>query len=90
MPDESPLWYRRPLEDPVKEDRTGGEASASDATQLAVCPRCEVRLLIVGPPAGKGSSAMFSVACIKCRARVLLPIAFRRVTSVTLAPADED
>lgn len=73
----------------MEENRPDGEAPTSDATQLAVCPSCDARLLIVGPPAGKGSSAMFSVACLKCRARVLLPIAFRRVASVTLAPAAE-
>jgi hypothetical protein len=64
------------------------KATTPEETQVALCGRCDARLLVAGPPAGKGSSALFSVACVRCRARVVLPIAYRRVTSVSLAPIE--
>jgi hypothetical protein len=60
-------------------------SAAPDATQVAVCGHCEARLTVTGPPAGKGSSALFSVGCVRCQGRVLLPVAFRRVTAISLA-----
>ena len=59
-------------------------SAAPESTQVAVCGRCDARLTITGPTAGKGSSALFSVGCVRCHGRVLLPVAFRRVTSVSL------
>jgi len=62
-----------------------GSMMTLDATQVAVCPRCAARLTIVGVPAQPRGSAMFSVACGRCRGRVLLGVALRHVRLVTVA-----
>jgi hypothetical protein len=58
-----------------------------DTAEHAVCA-CGTRLQIVGPPPRLGESAIFTVRCLTCHARVRLTHALAGIRQVTIAAAD--
>jgi hypothetical protein len=64
--------------------------TSTEIVQVVVCGRCAVRLSVAGPPAELGGSAVFSVRCPRCQARIPLACAVSGVTSVAQEPIKSD